>query len=218
METLGLLLLFAAVGVAVVKFRADAARSRKEVLARLSEEREVRGDYSPTAELFREVGVPVPEPILATTPAAALPPPAPAPPAPAPPAPTSHVPTAGADGPVSPLSAPPSPPAPTHHLTNVFRGIRMPAELAPLGEMTPTVAAFVTRRAAREVRDGLAAELARLGAQVSWPEPTVALVVRDGHSAMMAIHPRPDIVRDLDGSPCFPTAPPDSCVVRMSVA
>jgi len=217
-----LLLLFAAIGVAVVKFRADAARSRKEVLARLSEEREVRGDYSPTAELFREVGVPVPEPVLATAPAAAPPPPAPVPPAPAPPAAMPHIPTAAPLEPASPLSAPPPPsvsaPVATHQLTDVFRGIRMPAELAPLGEMTPTVAAFVTRRGAREVRDGLAAELARLGAQVSWPEPTVALVVRDGRSAMVAIHPRPDIVRDLDGSPCFPTAPPDSCVVRMSVA
>lgn len=44
-------------GVVVFKLRSDAARERKAVMARLSAERAERGDYSPTAELFREVGV-----------------------------------------------------------------------------------------------------------------------------------------------------------------
>lgn len=59
MDKLVVLVVLVAVGIVIAKFRADAARQRKEVMARLSAEKEERGgvDYSPTAELFREVGV-----------------------------------------------------------------------------------------------------------------------------------------------------------------
>src|SRR5690606_20156908 len=60
MQQLIFLLLAAGIGLAVFKLRGDAAKERKAVLSRLAEERDLHGgDYSPTAELFREAGVPL---------------------------------------------------------------------------------------------------------------------------------------------------------------
>lgn len=55
-----LLVLIAVVTAVVMKYRVTARRERNEVMARLDAERKEFGVVSPTAELFREVGVPVP--------------------------------------------------------------------------------------------------------------------------------------------------------------
>ena len=57
MEKLLVLVILLGLAVLVFKLRGDAAKERKAVMARLAAERDERGDYSPTAELFREVGV-----------------------------------------------------------------------------------------------------------------------------------------------------------------
>ena len=57
MEKLLVLVILLGLAVLVFKLRGDAAKERKAVMARLTAERDERGDYSPTAELFREVGV-----------------------------------------------------------------------------------------------------------------------------------------------------------------
>ena len=59
MQQVGLLLAAAVVAVILTKLRSQAAKERKVVMARLTEERAQLGDYSPTAELFREAGVPL---------------------------------------------------------------------------------------------------------------------------------------------------------------
>ena len=57
MEKLLVLVILLGLAALVFKLRGDAAKERKAVMARLTAERDERGDYSPTAELFREVGV-----------------------------------------------------------------------------------------------------------------------------------------------------------------
>ena len=185
MQTVVVLVLMSGVGIAVFRFRSVAARDRKEVLARLSTEHQERGDYSPTAELFREVGVPVPAEYasaLAST------------------APGLATGTATATG----------------DLTTLFRGIQMPVGLTPLGDLGETTATFSTTATPKEVQSALVQELERIGALAAWPEPSVAQVSRNGVSGLIAIYARPDTVRDLDGAQLFPTASPDSCVVRLT--
>jgi hypothetical protein len=108
-------------------------------------------------------------------------------------------------------------PQAANSLASMFQGIRMPMELAPLGEMTPTAVTFVTPALPRDVQPALAAELERIGADVAWPEATVAQIRRAGRSATLTIYPRPDVAVDLDGQRLFPTAAPDSCVVRLTL-
>jgi len=87
-----LLILIAVVTAVVMKYRVTARRDRNEVMARLDAERKEFGIVSPTAELFREVGVPVPPELragLVGDVAPIAPPPAPTP---APPAPSAEAP------------------------------------------------------------------------------------------------------------------------------
>lgn len=188
MQTLVLLVAIVAVAAVTARLRIEATRNRKAVVARLAEEQVTRGELSPTAELFREVGAPL-----------------------------DRIPTPAGVSAAAGGRAPVEAPVLTHTLTDVFAGIEMPADLAPLGQMTDATATFVTTRSARDVHDGLVAELERLGLTTAWPEPTVAVVTREDRSATVTIHPRPDTARDLDGALCFPTAPPHTCVVRMTL-
>ena len=59
MQQVVFLVVAAVIGVVVFRLRSAAAGERKAVMARIADEREARGDYSPTAELFREAGVTV---------------------------------------------------------------------------------------------------------------------------------------------------------------
>ena len=60
-----LLVVIAIPTVVVLRYRVGARRDRTEVMARLTAERQQFGIVSPTAELFREVGVPVPDELRA---------------------------------------------------------------------------------------------------------------------------------------------------------
>lgn len=217
MESVVLVVIVAVVVAAVVKYRSQASKERSEVLARMRTEHEIRGDFSPTAELFREVGAPVgavagPSSAGATMPLAA----------------PGSVPVSTISSPLPPPTQPPiaaTPPVPAAtdtgtvapDLAVMFQGIQMPAGLAPLGEMSPTLVTFVSPAPARDVQPALAAELIRIGADVAWPEPTVAQVRRRGRLAALTLYPRPDLAVDLDGARLFPHAPADSCVVRLTL-
>lgn len=61
MEKVVLLVILAAIVIAVAKVKSDLSSSRKETLQRINIEHEAKGSLSPTADLFRESGVPVPE-------------------------------------------------------------------------------------------------------------------------------------------------------------
>lgn len=203
MQQLIFLLLAAGIGLAVFKLRGDAAKERKAVLSRLAEERDLHGgDYSPTAELFREAGVP-----LVTTATGA---------------PTferlsellGEEPPARQDGGFAPaddlddvddlddlddLPAPTGAPAapaldevhldrPLGDIRTVFRGIRVPAGLRPLGPLAPHDASFVTSTAPLpEVRAGLTSEFDRLGCEHRWTSPTTADVERSGERASVTL-------------------------------
>lgn len=222
------LLIVAACVVGGMKYRAQATRERKAVLERMNQEQLARGELSPTAELFREAGAPMSvlagggSPTLATTGTgmpgspSTMPSPMPMPmpmptPAPAGPAGGTVLP------PEAPTTADDAHPGSTADLAAMFAGIQMPAGLAPFGTMSTTSVAFVTGVGAREVQPALAAELERIGAEVRWVEPTVAQVQRAGGTAALTIYPRPEVAVDLDGNRMFPTAPPDSCVVRLAL-
>lgn len=243
MDKLVVLVVLVAVGIVIAKFRADAARQRKEVMARLSAEKEERGgvDYSPTAELFREVGV-AHDP-LAPLPPRHLPDPANLPDLPdLPLAPPIGEPAAGFDAPAptesfadpapvedhttsasTPAPAPSAPAstpaatlvAPASDLRQLFRGISMPAGLRPLGALTPAEATFVSSTGAAEVRDGLVAEFERLGCAARWIEPTVAQTERDGQRGLVTLYPNPSAVTGLDGAPLFADVAAGEVVVRM---
>ena len=215
MESVVLVVIVAVVVAAVVKYRSQASKERSEVLARMRTEHEIRGDFSPTAELFREVGAPVGAVARPSSAGATMPLAAPGS------VPVSTTPLLLPTQP--PIAATPPVPAGTDtgtvapDLAVMFQGIQMPAGLAPLGEMSPTLVTFVSPAPARDVQPALAAELIRIGADVAWPEPTVAQVRRRGRLAALTVYPRPDLAVDLDGARLFPHAPADSCVVRLAL-
>ena len=73
MDKVILFVIVIAIVVVAVKLRSDAAKSRKATVQRISQEYEARDSLSPTADLFRETGVPVPDALAPSTPAAAEP-------------------------------------------------------------------------------------------------------------------------------------------------
>lgn len=189
MQQLIFLVLAAGIGLAVFKLRGDAAKERKAVLSRLEAERDLHGgNYSPTAELFREVGVP-----MVTT---------------ANGAPTferlSDLQQADAFTPAADdldeLPAPTGAPAidgrpqdREQHSTPgdiraLLRGIKMPAVLRPLGPLSPHDASFVAHATSSdEVRDRLERELGRLGCDHRWVTPTTAEIERNGERGEITI-------------------------------
>jgi len=235
MQQVIFLVLAAAIGLVIFKVRGDAAKQRKAVMARLASEREERGgvDYSPTAELFREVGVnhdpeaPLPRNVSFPEPdrATRVPEfPSAADGAPVferlsdladPDAPV----TVAADAVVAePVAAEPEPepePDSTGDLRTLFQGISMPAGLRPLGPLVPVSASFVTAAAPAEVHAGLDAEFARLACDARWVEPTVAQTERNGMRGLVTIYPNPTAALDLEGNPLFPGVEPGHVVVRM---
>lgn len=226
-DKLLILIVMAVAVVVAVKVRGDAAKSRKEVLARLATEREERGgiDYSPTAELFREVGVRHdPEKPLPRHVPAGFPPPPPVGSAVTAAAP-DHVDfprlgdlpdfaaTPPSPQPQSPASA--SQPTEPSDLRSMFKGISMPAGLRPLGPLAPDSASFVTDATPALVHAGLEAEFERLDCVTRWIEPTVAQTERHGMKGLVTIYPSPLAALDLDGQPLFPGVEPGHVVVRM---
>jgi hypothetical protein len=206
MERVIFLIVAAAIAFAIWRMRSGFARERKTVMARLDAERSERGDYSPTAELFREAGVRHdPDgriPIDMSRVGFVEPPEDPA----------DILPE---------LDLPMAPPTedelviPAGDLRQLLKGISMPAGLRPLGPLVPENASFVTDAPATEVHEGLDSELARLGCSARWVEPTVAEAERNGERGLITIYADPTAAVDLEGSPLFPEVSPGSVVVRM---
>jgi hypothetical protein len=71
MDKLILLVVLGAIVAVVSKYRMDAARSRKDTMKRITEDHQSRTTLSPTADLFREAGVPVPDELAAAEPTGA---------------------------------------------------------------------------------------------------------------------------------------------------
>lgn len=240
MQQVVFLLVAVGLGIVVFKVRGDAARERKAVMARLDSERAERGDYSPTAELFREVGADPSRTVQF----------------PPPPGgaggiggvggddgfvferlsevaedlpqrvgrvadtlPDDTAPEPDTDAEVAPEPAPE--PAATLEpetpgdIRRLFRGIAMPAGLRPLGPLQSSQATFVTDVDPATVRDGLIAEFDRLGCDATWVEPTVAQTARHGERGLVTIYPNPASLVDLDGTPAFADVAAGQVVVRM---
>lgn len=177
-----------------------AARERREVLARLERERSIRPGWSPTAELFREVGAPPPP----DAPIGLLPP--------VPPAVATTAPT------VAPTSMPTRPvilPA-IDALPTPFNRLPLPRDFVPVEPSTAERAVFAVERPAVAVRTELDGLLIAAGIAAAWHEPTVATVSDPRGNGLVTIWPHAGMARDLDGSPLFPTARPDETVVRFS--
>ena len=143
-------------------------------------------------------------------------------------------PSPAAPAPTVPASAPapaPSAPAPTVSMPAVaatstrasgglsmLRHVSIPAGFVPLGPEGDERVVFAVERSARSVRDQIEQLFAEAGASVSWLEPTVAAVARDGERALVSLYPDAHTTRDLDGNALFPTARPDETVVRITAA
>ncbi|MFN8053277.1 MAG: hypothetical protein U0Q22_17680 [Acidimicrobiales bacterium] len=217
MQQIVFLFLATCIGVVVFKLRSNAARERKSVMERLATERTERGDYSPTAELFREAGVPTFERLsdLAIAPVDTI---APVetvvPVVAAEPTPETTEPS---DDALDDLPAPTGEPAASvsSDLRTLYRGIAMPAGLRPLGPLAPEGASFVTGAAPSDVHAGLDAEFERLGCSTRWVAPTIAETERNGERGLVTIYPNPVAAIDLDGEPLFPEVAPGHVVVRM---
>lgn len=197
-----LFVLLAGLGV-FVHFWSKASKERREVLARIDRERSLRPGYSPTAELFREVGAPpVSHDAEAFT--------APVPPAP-PLATAASAPTAA--------PVPPAPPASVvRELPTLFEAITVPGDFVPVEPATATRAVFAVERSAASVRSELDSVLAAANLSAVWHEPTVASVTAGLASGLVTIYPNAGTVRDLDGRPLFPTARADETVIRLSTS
>lgn len=230
MEKVLILVVLIVVTVLIFKLRGDAAKDRKAVMARLAAEREERGgiDYSPTAELFREIGI-------RHDPGAPIPHGRAIPDFPPPPVGVPEFPmdvTAEPTGfdaapdltgrevatpPTPPMPSAPAAPATTEpgDLRTLFKGISMPAGLKPLGPLVPANANFVTDAPPSVVHAGLDAEFERLACAARWVEPTIAQTERNGMRGLVTIYPNPTAALDLDGNPLFPGVGPGHVVVRM---
>lgn len=246
MQQLIFLVLAAGIGLAIFKLRGGAAKERKAVMSRLADERDARGgDYSPTAELFREAGVP-----MVTTANGAptferlsdLAPAGPgADPWQVPPRDEAFLPDPAATAPAEPLAEPepepelddlpaptgapalhemPAPPAaiddePVGDIRVLLRGIAMPAGLRPFGPLAPSDASFVTSASPTEVHDGLDAEFERLGCRHDWVTAHVAEVERHGERGVVTIYPDAAAALGDDGFPIYDDLTPGQVVVRM---
>lgn len=230
MEKLLVLVILLGLAALVFKLRGDAAKERKAVMARLATERAERGDYSPTAELFREVGVNhLPDaPLPHSFPTAEFPQPSAGYASPDfPPMPADPSTIGSTTSIIEPTAAPefaarnagfgrtePSAPEPGD-LRTLFKGIAMPAGLRPLGPLVPATASFVTDASPAVVHAGLDAEFERLECLATWVEPTVAQTERNGMRGIVTIYPNPTALTDLDGAPLFPEVAPGHVVVKM---
>jgi hypothetical protein len=185
----------------VVKLRYEAARERTRVVARLNEEAAALEHLTPTERLFQAEGVPIPRD-PATTP---------------PPASAGEV----AEQPAAsvPQSSPAQGPS---DLAELFEGVELPCELAPVSMtgapgVNCTVAVFATSRDHRPVlSSALGDEFTRIGCAVTWIDNCTAQVRRGTHSAVVSIYDHPGDHTHSDGSPMFPTVGPTQLVVKLT--
>ena len=222
-----LIVLLAGLGV-FVHFWSKASKERREVLARIDRERSIRPGYSPTAELFREVGAP---PVNVEANGTSGPPPF-APPTPSMPPTASTAATTPASAATSaatpaatvapPLARPPrataAPDLPARDLPALFDSVAVPSDFVPVEPSTGARAVFAVERSAAAVRSDLDAVLNSAGLAPVWHEPTVATVVVGPASGLVTIYPNAGAVRDLDGRLLFPTARRDETVIRFSTS
>jgi len=204
-------LLLATVALMVIfKVRSDASASRKEVLARLRAESEASGVVSPTAELFREVGVPISDELAANLVDAPV--------------------TAPAQGGTriqtvietlqpnrSDLSTAAVPAAPSAFAT-FLAGIVLPSGLVPLASAAnDTSIAFVTTQAERPtLAQALTDELGKIQLTTRWIDGSTAQIQGPEGLALVSIYDRPEHVREPDGSATFPTVSAGQVVVRFT--
>ena len=210
MKAIVTLLLASAALAIVLKVRADASASRKEVMSRLHAESEASGVVSPTAELFRELQVPISPELAANlvdSPIAA---------------PTStgdRIHTAVETLTPSRTEHVPRPlPAATDTFGAFLAGIVLPADLVPLASATDDSSiAFATSNTERPtLAQALTDELSRIQRSTRWIDGSTAQVQGPDGLALVSIYDRPDLVRESDGSPTFPTVGPDQVVVRFT--
>lgn len=219
----GFLFLTAAAVLAIIlKYRLDARRDRTAVMARLAQEGATTGVTSPTEELFRSVGAPVPEEMRGGLATAAPPP--------------RTVPRLGdvigavSKRPSTQAAPPPPQPLPTvvpqapggaAELATIFAGVRMPCDLAPL-TATGTAAGsgsalFATSMGyAAGLTDALSSSFEQIGCVVTWVDDTTAVVRRGADCAAVTIHLDADRVTDENGVAAFPTAGAGQLVVKLT--
>lgn len=185
----------------VVKLRYEAARERTRVVARLSEEAAALEHLTPTERLFQAEGVPLPRDT------------------------TTILPSAPArDSAEQPATAVPqsSPTLGPSDLAELFEGVELPCELAPVSMagapgVNCTVAVFATSRDHRPVlSSALGDEFTRIGCAVTWIDNSTAQVRRGAHSAVVSIYDHPGDHTHPDGSPMFPTVGPTQLVVKLT--
>jgi hypothetical protein len=107
-------------------------------------------------------------------------------------------------------------------LMEALEGIRLPCDLVPLNIVegrAPSdreLALVSTGHPADAVGAALADELERLGYEITTLAPHEAVASKGADRVKVTIHARPDTV--LTGKlPTYPTAPPDSVVVELSL-
>ncbi len=160
MDKVILVLVVGGIAVVAAKFRYDAGRDRRDTLQRIATEHESRGSLSPTADLFRDAGVPVPDPIEAAAPA-----------------------TLNPASPAGPAERPPP-----VDLARVLDGIHWPVDLAPLHPGDPHLMVMASDAAPAVVRAALDTEFRRLDVEVQWDGTGVAQIVGHGGRVSMTIH------------------------------
>jgi hypothetical protein len=213
-----LILVAAAVGI-VARVRYAAKQQRETVLARLSSETASTAPLSPTEELFRSEGIPVPDELrrglVGGLPGGGL---SPAPSAP--PVPRPSVPHLASSAP-----APASAAVVADRrldLTELLAGMEPPAGLVPFVDPARTTQEVVTLTgdgdsALRDRLPGLVgAELERLGWDVSWIDGATALARRGDASAVVRIYDRAADLTGPNGAPLHPDLPPDRVVVTLT--
>jgi hypothetical protein len=211
-----LILVAAAVGI-VARVRYTAKQQRETVLARLSSETAAAAPLSPTEELFRSEGIPVPDELrrglVGGLAGGALSPTPPAPPVPPPSVP--HLASSGAAPASAAVVADRRP-----DLTALLAGMEPPAGLVPLVDPATTAHDVVTFTGARELRndlpDLLGTELERLGWEVSWIDGATALARRGEASAVVRIYDRAADLSGPDGTPLHPDLAADRVVVTLT--
>jgi hypothetical protein len=188
------LLIVCLVGLVLSWLRYDAGRKRRETTARLESETPGGVVASPTEELFRSEGIPVPDAMrqgLATAPSE----------------PTVKL------GPMLQAAAqtarqglgqirlPSSPLTERSDLDALVSGVELPCELAPLVAETAqpgSPAVFVTGKERQgELHDELHTAFARIGCSVRWTDDSNAAIRRGPYSGELAIEPvaeRPELV------------------------
>jgi hypothetical protein len=182
------LLIVCAAGLALSLLRYDAGKKRRETTARLAEEMKSSPTVSPTEELFRSEGVPVPDAMLAGLASA---------PAPAPPkiGPMIQAAAQNARQGLGQLRVPTGPDQERSDLDSLVKGVELPCDLAPLVADGPSTegAVFVTATAHRdELHDELHTAFARIGCSVNWADNSTAAIRRGPFSGRLSIEAMPE--------------------------